>query len=882
MGVLSSKKTLQSKAREVVTISLANCLAKTYTTNSGERIAGRNVFEHCQIVGEVALALLDRMPSWLREALFPKGLELIAATHDVGKISPTFQEKIHRGVDNYQFNSYPGLENTEPQLETRWGGHAGTSQATVDRDGVNAGKFIPEILGCHHGYLPNLGGKIATDGVFGDRAWQKQREQCIEQLKGILRCDNWPKIKSDVQAAAIAGLVSVSDWIGSSSTFDNPDKNWQTNDIQQVLDLAGFIQPNFILNLSFKDIFGFRPRPIQQHFVENVIQPGVYVLEAPMGLGKTEAALYAAYQAMASGRATGIYFALPTQLTSEKIHERVNSFLEKIISPDCYHREALLLHSHAWLKLEMGEEGRPGRSWFHARKRGILAPFAVGTIDQALMAVLNVRHGFVRTFGLAGKVVILDEVHTYDDYTGTILDSFVTALKELHCTVIILSATLTQRRRQELINSSLKKSSSTTLPSSEPYPLISMLPKGCSISESMTVKALPDSKVDICLHHDIKKAIDEALNRAEQGQQVLWIENVVSEAQDLYKLLSARSKEINVACGLLHSRFLKADRDNLEKQWVNLYGKCSGEQRQKQGRILIGTQVLEQSLDIDADFLVTRICPTDMLLQRLGRLWRHQETHRPLSTRREAWILSSVSSNEAINDNFEQAFGKSAKVYSPYILYRSLEVWESVANQQSLLLPRDIRSLLEETYLERMETNDQLNRAKYELTQKRGKQERLALTASSQWGKTKPDTEVTTRYSEQDTVEVLLFHSYQHKADKSGTYVKFLCGEEIYLPKKIQNKEQSRLLALKLSENIVRVADYLAPQTISKQDLNWVEGYLYLGNKKYGEALLRVARVQSNGMLKSIDYSAASLDYSLCYDVYLGYQAEKFKPTHAN
>ncbi|WP_410315314.1 DEAD/DEAH box helicase, partial [Klebsiella pneumoniae] len=159
----------------------------------------------------------------------------------------------------------------------------------------------------------------------------------------------------------------------------------------------------------------------------------LYILEAQMGMGKTEAALYAAYQMLVQEKATGIYFALPTQLTSNKIYDRFNAFLHQIVSTETP-QHALLLHSGAWLMdTEMGEEGSPGGAWFNHRKRGLLAPFAVGTIDQALMAVMNVKHGFVRAYGLAGKVVILDEVHTYDLYTGTILNALVEFLCQIDC-----------------------------------------------------------------------------------------------------------------------------------------------------------------------------------------------------------------------------------------------------------------------------------------------------------------------------------------------------------------------------------------------------------------------------------------------------------------
>ena len=131
---------------------------------------------------------------------------------------------------------------------------------------------------------------------------------------------------------------------------------------------------------------------------------------------------------------------------------------------------AFLLHGNAWLKqTQMGVESQPGGSWFEPTKHRILAPFGVGTIDQALMAVMNVKHGFVRTFGLAGKVVILDEVHSYDVYTGTLLNVLVCALRQLQCTVIILSATLSTDRRTELLGEA---------PTKHGYPQVSSIPLG--------------------------------------------------------------------------------------------------------------------------------------------------------------------------------------------------------------------------------------------------------------------------------------------------------------------------------------------------------------------------------------------------------------------
>lgn len=849
---------------------LNECLAKTYKAVSGEKLAGRQVLSHCQIVGEVALKLIARMPEWLRNDLFPEGSELIAACHDIGKVSPTFQERIYRGTKGYQWNSKPELEKfTDPDMEnhpvTGWGGHAGVSQAAASallRNKAydkNTRKYVPLILGQHHGSSPKLSRSAEAD-EFGGEAWQQRREELLTELKLLLNCD-FPSIKSPEYARVLAGLTSVADWIGSSALFDNPETDWQPL-IEQALDNAGFIRPIFKPNLTFADIFKFHPHDSQEKLFENAIQAGVYILEAPMGLGKTEAALYAAYKAMSLGQATGIYFALPTQLTSDKIHDRVNKFLKEILDENSPHKKALLAHGNAWLQqTELGVEGNPNGSWFDDKKRKILAPFAVGTIDQALMAVMNVRHGFVRTFGLIGKVVILDEVHSYDAYTGTILDELVKALRELNCTVIILSATLTQERRGKLLAQSVH---------AEDYPLISTAPRHAKLQE-LTVAPLGNHDVAIhCCQAD-SEAIEEALERAEQGQQVLWIENTVAEAQAIFGKLAGC--DIDIEVGLLHSRFLKTDRADNESYWVNLYGKDNAIERQAKGRILVGTQVLEQSLDIDADFLVSRFAPTDMLLQRMGRLWRH-ENKRPALAKREAWLL--VPELNAAIESAGQAFGGSAFVYAPYVLCRSLAVWHE---RRSVSLPLDIRVLIEATYVEQAETGNML-RYFSELEEKRNKLEQLARYGLSKAGETLSES-AATRYSEQDTVQVLLLSRYQTNADNTRTEITrteitLLTGEKILLPRGVKNQDKARWrkLSAKLLNNTVQVSNHHAPQALPIKELSWLSEFFYLGNPEFGESLLRVALVNESDEIKSLFGGEASEKYQLSYNNHWGYYAK--------
>lgn len=855
------------------TFALAQCLAKTYG-EKGKKQKGRDVLTHCQIVGEVARELLKRMPDDLREALFPEGSILIAACHDVGKICPTFQEIIYRSTADYKLGSILELAKFRSttldklkQSDRSHGGHAYVSSATAKK--LKVGKHIPEILGRHHGSLPESNYSAFSE-VFGGETWQQRREELIEELKNRLGCD-FPEVKNQEQALVLAGLTSVSDWIGSQELFDNPAEDWEKQGfIKKAVDEAGFvhIQPEIIPNLTFSDIFeDFKPHESQSKFFESVTQTGVYILEAPMGLGKTEAALYAAYQLLVADKATGIYFALPTQLTSDKIYDRFSdTFLNKILSPDSPHRKAFLAHGNAWLKqTDLGENANPDNAWFDSRKRKLLAPFAVGTIDQALMAVMNVRHGFVRTFGLAGKVVILDEVHSYDAYTGTILDELVEALRKLHCTVIILSATLTKERREQLLNQPVKEEKS--------YPLISANPNNGEFQE-LTVEPLENKNVKIhCCQND-KVAIDEAVKLAAQGQQVLWIENTVAEAQIKFKELSTLAIGTNVETGLLHSRFLKIDREENENKWIDLYGKKNRLTQQTQGRILVASPVAEQSLDLDSDFLVSRFAPTDMLLQRIGRLWRHENSVRPDSAKREAWLLTPEL-NAAIQDAKTQ-FGKSASVYSPYVLCRSLEVWHdlpSVNFVNFVNLPSDIRDLIERTY-EKHDEQGEMQKYLSELKDKRAELEQIARSATTPGFTTSSDDDIKTRYSEQDNVPVLLLRDYQTSDDV--TEITLLDDSKIYLPRgiKTKDKKQWRDLAAQILKNTLHVSSYHAPQKISIKELNWLKEFVYLGKAEFGTSLLHVALVDESGEVKSFAGGAASDEYQLSYDNRLGYRAE--------
>ena len=710
-------------------LPLEQCLAKSYKLN-GKFLPGRDVETHCRIVGAVAEELFRRMPRSLHR-FFPEGFPLAVSLHDVGKVFPSFQSMIHSAVGD----EIPELKAQVPLFKDNVPRHSEVSWAAL-RAVLGKSSAVAEIAGWHHGCAPKA--CHAETPICGGPEWQLRRVELIKRLRGS---QDWPEVTTEEELVMLKGLTVVADWIGSGSLFDNPAEAWEPL-VPQAVDDAGFRPVNVLPGRSFQDIFGFPPNAMQETMSLSVVEPGVYVLEAPMGIGKTEAALFSAYRMMESGKATGLYFALPTQLTSNKIHERLRPFLKSIIDSNSLNlADPLLLHSMAWLYATHEEDGPNASSWFEHSKRGLLAPFGAGTLDQALMAVINVRHPAVRSFGLAGKVVILDEVHSYDAYTGTLLNVLVRHLRSLGCTVIILSATLTKSRLRSIVEKEGLMG--------EAYPLItSSSVKGTK--ETGVEGCGPEATVMVGIGAVEEEALEEALLRAEGGQQVLWIENTVAEAQKLFRKVSARASGMDIETGLLHSRFTPADRQRNESRWTGLYGRLSKD-RGLAGRILVGTQVLEQSLDIDADFLVTKLCPTDMLFQRMGRLWRHAGTRRPAGARRECRVISP-SMESAIRD--ERAFGPSGAVYSPYVLSRTLEVWNG---RETVKLPGDIRPLLERTYADRpleFEPSLLMKRQRTELEKRRSEMETYALSHRSN-GQTLSDA-AATRFIEDDLSSLLI------------------------------------------------------------------------------------------------------------------------------
>ena len=672
---------------------------------------GVSVHDHCVNVGCVAEAILAALPARVR-SLLPAGSATLAALHDVGKITIGFQAKCPMWLASA---NKPPCSDGEIALSVT--DHALVSQRFLQQLPEFTGSRLWAVaVGSHHG-RPK-GRKIATDQPLEAIAgWaHEHRALLLADLVsafGPLPTTAPDKTLSNSDLWLLAGLITVADWIGSNEAWFSPENGLPQAAARQQAGVAlGQIgwPGGKLKRTEFSAAFGnrpgvaFDPNPLQLAVAEAAAEPGVIIVEGPMGCGKTEAALFAAQKLIAGGHQHGIYFALPTQVTSNRIHGRIGRFLQAALENAAAFR---LAHGNAWLEdgfdlrinpaflrgeekdgEQPGETAREARSWFASAKQALLAPYGVGTVDQALQGVVAVKHFFVRRFALAGKVVILDEVHSYDIYTGTLIAALIRELVNLRCTVIILSATLTADRRRELLAAGgVKEMSSPT-----EYPLVSF---GKAGGEGRHLKPAWSTAKEISVRPAVisdAETIGELTRRAEAGQHVLWIRNTVVEAQQAYRSVVSAVRQDAVRVGLLHSRFPFARRAELEKDWLEHLG--PNRPTTGPGSILIATQVVEQSVDIDLDFIVSDLAPTDMLLQRMGRLWRHPRPHRQAATP-EFWIrlpdLTAAENTAAL----KAALGRSGWVYAPYVLLRTMAVWQS---KSEIILPADIRPLLEATY----------------------------------------------------------------------------------------------------------------------------------------------------------------------------------------
>jgi CRISPR-associated endonuclease/helicase Cas3 len=444
---------------------------------------------HCLDVAACADAILIREPEATRNrmaAIF--GLEweearpwllLVVACHDLGKACPGFQAKWP------DILSLTGL--WQPRIPMTNINHAFISQIALAK--LLRGKGWPDELadltadavGCHHGSraspttLDHLAG---TQSAIGKDDWEQAREALVEALAAVFQPVGVPanQTLSGPDFMLLSGLTSFADWIGSNEEVfhygvpsDFPDlKDWFEKRrvlADGALDAIGWEArvPLSQEARTFDQVFGFPPRPLQKKIADALLTiegPAILLVEAPMGEGKTEAAFFAHLEMQRRFGHRGLYVALPTKATGNAMFKRTLKFLRsqgsnRKLDLQLLHGGTLLNDVFQELRLagihdpQAGGEVLAGE-WFTNKKRALLSEYGVGTIDQSLLSILPVRHSFVRLWGLANRVVVFDEIHAYDAYTGTLLVHLLRWLVALGSSVVLLSATLPPSIRRKL------------------------------------------------------------------------------------------------------------------------------------------------------------------------------------------------------------------------------------------------------------------------------------------------------------------------------------------------------------------------------------------------------------------------------------------------
>ena len=423
--------------------------------------------------------------------------------HDLGKISAAFQGPMmaHLPEPRQRLEKYTTLRYREQNR--KYSRHALASEAILRW--LKCPNGLASVAGAHHG-KPQTGknvldqlGDEEEEGSWESNYWpegeQKFWESCWRELfdyalqeSGFSSVDELPQLTIPAEIL-LTGLLIMADWIASNTRYFplipveevGSDTLYpaRVNRAWEALDLTSpwEVQSDVTEPGAFAERFGFPPNEVQRAMLEAVSQaqePGMFILEAQMGVGKTEAALGAAEILAKHGGEGGIFFGLPTQATANGIFGRLLAWAEK--QPDGLEHSIKLAHGMAelneaylrlqqdtvWVEedLEADPDADPEsrvmvHQWFRGNKQGLLADFVIGTVDQLLLAALKQKHVMLRHLGLAGKVAVIDECHAYDAYMNCYLDRALTWLGRYKVPVILLSATLPAKRRVELVRAYL-------------------------------------------------------------------------------------------------------------------------------------------------------------------------------------------------------------------------------------------------------------------------------------------------------------------------------------------------------------------------------------------------------------------------------------------
>ena len=526
----------------------------------------------------------------------------------------------------------------------------------------------------------------------------------------------------------VAGFAILCDWIGSDTkhfryeTKRRPLADYWTDACTRAASAvrsSGLFDSKPRAFTSIGALFPAiqdRPSPLQTAAsdVDLGEGPQLFVLEDLTGSGKTEAALVLAQRLMSSGRGDGLFFALPTMATANAMDARVRPLVEKLFDgPASY----LLTHSgprltdadHLALGARdpdattrgdsYGRDEQPtatnaASAWLaDGRKKALLAELGVGTIDQALLAALQSKHAALRLLGLHRHVLVVDEVHACDAYMLGILCALLKMHAAMGGSAILLSATLPLGQRKKLARAFADGLGEKTaaIPASQGYPLLTGFGAGRHgrmVEQPVAPRAGSPRTLRIRQHSEVEAVAALLIAAAREGRCVCWVRNSVADATEAHQAIAAELGAEKTT--LFHARFALGDRLRIEDQVLARFG-VESTPEDRRGRVVIATQVVEQSLDVDFDVMVSDLCPIDLLIQRAGRLQRHQgRAERPAPVLE---VLAPVFSDDPAAGWLGGAHRRTARVYDdPGVLWRTAR---ELDRRGELVLPADARALVE-------------------------------------------------------------------------------------------------------------------------------------------------------------------------------------------
>jgi len=541
----------------------------------------------------------------------------------------------------------------------------------------------------------------------------------------------------------LAGVAVLADWLGSNQEYfnycDKPQDlkaYWDEIALKKAEEAIGALpkSPEISAFQCIENLFPFiqQPTPLQHYAATEPLtdQPQLFILEDVTGAGKTEAALILTQRLMAQGLADGLYIALPTMATANAMYKRLGSVYQKFYQSDS-EPSLILAHGARELsrdfqdsillanQLKTDDDYLNGKNeedqelsataycnaWLaDSRKKALLADVGVGTLDQALLAVLPARHQSLRLLGLGRKVLLVDEVHAYDSYMQKLLDALLEAHARQGGSVILLSATLPQTMRETLVNAFHKGLGEDAPALSEPaqYPLATHTP-AVTVEQPIDTREAVKRTVNVQRLNSEEEVLAQIRLAADAGQCVCWIRNTVKAARQSYQNLLDGGIAAEQS-SLFHSRFAMIDRQQIENSTLERFGNNSTPEHRK-GQVLIATQVVEQSLDLDFDLMITDLAPIDLVIQRAGRLRRHIRDEHGNRLEHGAqdqrgvpvlYLYSPAPSIDANADWLKPDHAGTQAIY-PHIG----QLWLTAKNlleQGQFTMPGDARDLIEGVY----------------------------------------------------------------------------------------------------------------------------------------------------------------------------------------